>query len=45
MARQLLLEYEGALYHITLRGNARVVIYLDDNRTKLLGVLGHKVEQ
>ena len=46
MARQLRLEYEGALYHITSRGNMQVAIYLDDeNRTRFLVVLGHEVEQ
>ena len=46
MARQLRLEYKGALYHITSRGNARAEIYLDDeDRTRFLGVLGQEVEQ
>jgi hypothetical protein len=40
MVRQLRLEYEGALYHITARGNAQAAIYLDDeDRTGFLGVL------
>ena len=44
MARQLRLEYEGTLYHITPRGNARVAIYLDDeDRTRFPIVLGHEV--
>ena len=30
MARPLRLEYPGALYHVTARGNARARIYLDD---------------
>ncbi|MBI4057019.1 MAG: transposase [Elusimicrobia bacterium] len=30
MARPLRIEYPGALYHITSRGNARQKIYLDD---------------
>lgn len=30
MARPLRLEYPGALYHVTSRGNARARIYLDD---------------
>ena len=30
MARPLRLEYRGALYHITSRGNARQDIYLDE---------------
>ena len=46
MARQLRLECEGALYHITSRGNAQVAIYLDDeDRTGFLGVLGQEIEQ
>jgi len=31
MVRQTRIEYNGALYHITSRGNARQDIYLDDN--------------
>ncbi len=30
MARPLRIEYEGALYHVTSRGNAREVIFVDD---------------
>ena len=30
MARPLRIEYEGAVYHITSRGNARQDIFLDD---------------
>lgn len=30
MARPLRIEYPGAVYHITSRGNARERIYLDD---------------
>ncbi len=30
MARPLRLEYEGAIYHVTARGNARGNIFLDD---------------
>jgi REP element-mobilizing transposase RayT len=30
MARPLRVEYEGALYHVTSRGNAREDIFLDD---------------
>jgi putative transposase len=30
MARPLRLEFEGALYHLTARGNARQVIFADD---------------
>jgi len=46
MARQLRLEYEGALYHVTARGNARQAIYLDDtDRRQFLDLLGREVEQ
>ena len=31
MARPLRIEFSGAFYHITSRGNAREAIYLDDN--------------
>ena len=30
MARPLRLEFPGALYHVTARGNARQAIFLDD---------------
>ena len=30
MARKLRLQYEGAIYHITVRGNGRRKIFLDD---------------
>jgi len=30
MARPLRLEYPGALYHVTSRGNGRADIFLDD---------------
>jgi len=30
MARPLRIEYPGALYHITSRGNAQQAIFLDD---------------
>jgi len=46
MARQLRLEYEGALYHVTARGNGRQDIYLDDtDRRRFLELLGDEVEQ
>ena len=31
MARPLRIEYPGAVYHVTSRGNARRKIYLDDD--------------
>lgn len=30
MARPLRIEYPGAIYHVTSRGNARQAIYKDD---------------
>ena len=46
MARQLRLEYEGALYHVTARGNGRQAIFLDDTDRRLfLDLLGREVEQ
>lgn len=41
MARPLRLEFPGALYHITSRGDGREDIYLsDDDRNAWLAVLG-----
>ena len=46
MARPLRLEFPGALYHITSRGNARQEIFLsDDDRTSFLNLLGREVKQ
>lgn len=40
MARPLRIEFPGALYHVTARGNARQDIFLDDeDRRRFLGVL------
>jgi putative transposase len=40
MGRPLRIEYPGALYHVTSRGNERRNIFLDDaDRRKLLGIL------
>lgn len=40
MARPLRIEFSGALYHITARGNARQDIYLtDDDREQFLEIL------
>ena len=33
MARPLRIEFEGALYHVTSRGNKKEAIYLDDMDT------------
>ncbi|KAF0191629.1 MAG: hypothetical protein FD165_1698 [Gammaproteobacteria bacterium] len=46
MARQLRLEFAGALYHLTARGNAREDIFRDDeDRQTFLRLLGKEVEQ
>src|SRR5256885_17235853 len=44
MARPLRLEYPGALYHLTSRGNAKEEIFRDnDDRDIFLKVLGSTV--
>ncbi len=44
MARPLRLEFPGAVYHVTSRGNARQAIFLDkDDRESFLGVLASVV--
>lgn len=44
MARPLRIEYEGAVYHITSRGNARQDIFLDDeDRLSFLKILSDVV--
>ena len=41
MARPLRIEYPGAVYHVTSRGNARNMIFNDDHdRSKFLKVFG-----
>lgn len=35
MARPLRIEYPGAIYHVTARGNARAAIFLDDEDRQL----------
>jgi len=46
MARQLRIEYEGALCHVTSRGNARQDIFQDDqDRNTFLGILEETVER
>ncbi|MBI2961828.1 MAG: transposase [Betaproteobacteria bacterium] len=46
MSRPLRIEYSGALYHLTLRGNARGEIFLDDtDREIFLDVLRSVVER
>ena len=46
MARRLRLEFKGALYHLTARGNARAKIFLDDtDRKTFLCFLGKEIQQ
>jgi REP element-mobilizing transposase RayT len=46
MARPLRIEYPGAVYHVTSRGNARQSIFMDDaDRQVFLEVLGNVVEK
>ena len=46
MARPLRLEYEGAVFHVTARGNALQPIFRDDvDRHRFLHLLGEEIEQ
>ncbi len=46
MARPLRLEFAGALYHLTARGNARADIFADnEDRIAFLDLLGKEIEQ
>jgi putative transposase len=46
MARSLRIAYEGAVYHVTARGNERRTIFRDDaDRERFLRVLGESVRQ
>ena len=46
MARPLRLEFPGAIYHVTTRGNARAAIFLDDeDRQCFMDVLGECIER
>lgn len=46
MARPLRIEYPGALYHVTSRGNAKAKIFVDDSDHKaFLTVLGFVVKR
>lgn len=46
MARPLRLEFAGALYHLTARGNARADIFADDeDRGLFLELLGKEISQ
>jgi REP element-mobilizing transposase RayT len=46
MARPLRIEFSGAIYHVTSRGNAREDIWLDDtDRAMFLGVLAKVISR
>ena len=46
MARSLRLEFEGAIYHLTARGNAGQAIFPnDDDRLRFLDVLSDAVDR
>ena len=46
MTRPLRLEFPGALYHVTSRGNARAAIYADDtDRERFLALLTQVVQR
>jgi REP element-mobilizing transposase RayT len=46
MARPLRIEYPGALYHVTSRGNAQADIFRSDvDRRKFLDTLADTVEK
>lgn len=46
MARPLRIEFPGAVYHVTSRGNARAAIYADDtDRTTFLALLTQVVQR
>jgi len=46
MARPLRIEYPGAVYHVTSRGNGRADIYLsDEDRYLFIDVLEHVVDR
>jgi len=45
MARPLRLEFSGALYHVTSRGNRRVAIYDEDkDRVNFLTILSGAID-
>lgn len=45
MARKLRVLYEGALYHVTFRGNARQTVFLnDEDKGRLLSRLAESAE-
>lgn len=45
MTRPVRIEFEGALYHVTSRGDRREAIYEDDSdRVRFLEILGEVIE-
>jgi len=45
MARPQRIEYEGAVYHVTVRGNEQRPLFMDEgDRSRFLRVLGESVE-
>lgn len=45
MARSIRIEYSGAWYHVTYRGNERKAIFSDDlDRVKFLEILAKSAE-
>ena len=46
MSRSVSIEFEGAVYHVTARGNERRAIYRDDpDRLRFLGTLEEDTER
>jgi REP element-mobilizing transposase RayT len=46
MARPLRIEYPGAVYHVTSRGDARRKIFIDDtDRQQFLTILGSTIRK
>jgi hypothetical protein len=46
MARPLRLQFSGAVYHVTARGNAQQAIFLDEeDRRRFVECLAKEVEQ
>ena len=44
MARQLHVEYPGALYHLTARGNdQQTIFYAETDRQHFLKLFGHEI--
>lgn len=45
MARPLRIEYDGAVYHVTSRGNERKAVFLDDTDRRIFLDILHKVNK